>query len=287
MANFTGLAAARHHVLAARRLGRGERRPPRRAAGPRSWSGPSATSPIDAALRFLGLGRPAARSCRADGQGRMRAAALARGAGRRPAGRRSCARRPATSTPAPSTRCPRSAPPPTTAAPGCTWTERSGCGRRPARRLRHLLAGVGQADSWATDAHKWLNVPYDCGLVFCAHPEAHRAADATAAGYLTARGRRASATPSTGRPSSRAGPGGSRSTRRCARSAAPASPTWWSAAARLARRFAARLAAADGVEVLNEVVLNQVLVRFPDRAATTTAAPARWCAGSRPTAPAG
>jgi glutamate/tyrosine decarboxylase-like PLP-dependent enzyme len=42
--------------------------------------------------------------------------------------------------------------------------------------LRHLVDGGRRADSWATDAHKWLNVPYDNGLAFCAHPEAHRAA---------------------------------------------------------------------------------------------------------------
>ena len=39
-----------------------------------------------------------------------------------------------------------------------------------------LVDGAELADSWATDAHKWLNVPYDNGIAFCAHPAAHRAA---------------------------------------------------------------------------------------------------------------
>jgi len=42
-------------------------------------------------------------------------------------------------------------------------------------RYRSLLAGVEAADSWATDGHKWLNLPFDCGFVFTAHPAAHRA----------------------------------------------------------------------------------------------------------------
>ena len=50
--------------------------------------------------------------------------------------------------------------------------------------LRHLLAGSERADSWATDAHKWLNVPYDCGIAFCAHPDAHREAMTAQAVYL-------------------------------------------------------------------------------------------------------
>ncbi len=50
---------------------------------------------------------------------------------------------------------------------------------------RHLLTGVEQADSWATDGHKWLNVPYDCGYAFIAHPEAHHRSMSHRASYLT------------------------------------------------------------------------------------------------------
>lgn len=50
-------------------------------------------------------------------------------------------------------------------------------------RHRHLLAGADQADSWATDGHKWLNLPFDSGFVFVAHPAAHRASFAQAASY--------------------------------------------------------------------------------------------------------
>src|SRR5215210_6102547 len=51
--------------------------------------------------------------------------------------------------------------------------------------LRHLLAGAELADSWATDGHKWLNVPYDCGYAFVAHPEPHRSVMEHRASYLT------------------------------------------------------------------------------------------------------
>jgi len=50
--------------------------------------------------------------------------------------------------------------------------------------LRYLLEGAELADSWATDGHKWLNVPYDCGYAFVAHPEHHRAAMEHHASYL-------------------------------------------------------------------------------------------------------
>lgn len=51
-------------------------------------------------------------------------------------------------------------------------------------RVAHLLDGVEDADSWATDAHKWLNTPYDCGIGITRHPDAHRKAMTLRADYL-------------------------------------------------------------------------------------------------------
>jgi len=52
-------------------------------------------------------------------------------------------------------------------------------------RYRHLVKGVEAADSWATDGHKWLNVPFDCGYAFIGNPGAHRASMSHRAPYLT------------------------------------------------------------------------------------------------------
>jgi glutamate/tyrosine decarboxylase-like PLP-dependent enzyme len=52
-------------------------------------------------------------------------------------------------------------------------------------RLKYLVRGVAQADSWATDGHKWLNVPFDCGFAFVADAEAHQASLSIRAAYLT------------------------------------------------------------------------------------------------------
>jgi glutamate/tyrosine decarboxylase-like PLP-dependent enzyme len=129
---------------------------------------------------------------------------------------------------------------------------------------RDLVRGLEAADSWGTDGHKWLNVPYDSGYAFCADPVAHAAAMAYTAAYLVG-----------GSPATVRSPGDFvlESSRR-ARGVA----TW--AAIRqlgrkgiaelvdrcctLARRFASRLAPVAEVEIGNEVVLNQVLVRFGD-----------------------
>jgi glutamate/tyrosine decarboxylase-like PLP-dependent enzyme len=132
---------------------------------------------------------------------------------------------------------------------------------------RALVSGLEGADSWATDGHKWLNVPYDSGYAFCAHPESHAAAMALTAAYHVP-----------GEASMRSPSDLVTESSRRARGFA----TW--AALRelgrsgvadlverccaLARRFAGALDAADGVEVVNDVVLNQVLVRFGDDART-------------------
>jgi glutamate/tyrosine decarboxylase-like PLP-dependent enzyme len=52
-------------------------------------------------------------------------------------------------------------------------------------QYRHLVRGIEDADSWATDGHKWLNVPYDCGYAFVAHPKPHRGAMSFKASYIS------------------------------------------------------------------------------------------------------
>ena len=128
--------------------------------------------------------------------------------------------------------------------------------------LAHLVDGAELADSWATDAHKWLNVPYDSGIAFCAHPDSHRSAIGAQAEYLI-----------------QADEGGVRDevdwTPEFSRRArgftvyAALRSLGRSGVAELidrtcahARRFAEELAPLPGFELLNDVVLNQVLFRF-------------------------
>jgi glutamate/tyrosine decarboxylase-like PLP-dependent enzyme len=260
-ANFGGLAAARNHVLA--RAGWDVERDGLVGAPPvEVVVGAERHVTIDVALRYLGLGSGRLRVVPADGQGRMDAAALPQLLAGLQGPTIVCAQAGNVNTGA-------FDPLPAICAAAHdhgAWVHVDGAfglwaGASPARR--HLVAGVELADSWATDAHKWLNVPYDSGLVFVAHPEAHRAAFAKVASYLTP-----------GQADERDPDGFVPEASRRARGF----PVWAalrslgrSGVAELverccgqARRFADALAAADGVEVLNEVVLNQVLVRFPD-----------------------
>jgi glutamate/tyrosine decarboxylase-like PLP-dependent enzyme len=128
-------------------------------------------------------------------------------------------------------------------------------------RLRHHLDGVEMAQSWATDAHKWLNVPYDCGIVFVSDPTAHRAAMTVTAAYLVrGAGEAYQAYDFVPESSRRArGLGVYAALRFLGRSGVAQLVDRCCA---LARRIADRLADAPGVTVLNDVVLNQVLVRF-------------------------
>jgi len=127
--------------------------------------------------------------------------------------------------------------------------------------LSDRVAGLGGADSWTTDAHKWLNVPYDSGIVIVRDVAAHHAAMTLGAAYYveTAGGER---------DSYNWVPESSRRARGFAIYAALRSLGRTGLAemidrcCRIARRMADGLRLAPGVTILNDVVLNQVLVRF-------------------------
>jgi glutamate/tyrosine decarboxylase-like PLP-dependent enzyme len=146
----------------------------------------------------------------------------------------------------------------------------------------HLVAGIEGANSWATDAHKWLNVPYDSGLVFVRDPRDLHAAMAVSAAYLV-EGETRDPTYYT--------PDFSRRAR---------GVEVWTALRSLGRegladlieqtcrhatRFAAGLREA-GFEILNDVVLNQVMVSFGDAETTRRVIAAIqedgtcWCGGT-------
>jgi glutamate/tyrosine decarboxylase-like PLP-dependent enzyme len=136
---------------------------------------------------------------------------------------------------------------------------------KAAPALRPLARALEQADSWATDAHKWLNVPYDSGLALVRDAHALKAAMAITAEYLPQAG--AERNPSDFTPEL------SRRARGVEVWAALQSLGRAGIAemiernCRQARRFAAGLSA-KGYAVLNDVVLNQVLVSFGDDART-------------------
>jgi glutamate/tyrosine decarboxylase-like PLP-dependent enzyme len=258
MAHVTGLAAARWHVLDAVGWDVGARglagAPPVRVL-----VGEKRHVTIDRALRLLGLGAP--QVVAADVQGRLVPDGL----------------RDALGGEGPAIVCAQAGEVNTGAfdplpeiARACeaagAWLHVDGAfgiWAAVSPRLAHLVEGLERADSWTTDAHKWLNVPYDSGIVLCRHPDSHRAAMTTTASYLIQDegerrvrdqvdwvpefSRRArgfvvyAALRSLGRR------GLTDLVERCCDAAS---------------RFAAAITELDGVELLNEVVLNQVLFRF-------------------------
>jgi glutamate/tyrosine decarboxylase-like PLP-dependent enzyme len=261
MAHATCLAAARHHVLA--QAGWDVERDGL-SGGPRIRvvAGAKRHVTVDRALRLLGLGSGAVTVVEADELGRMRLDALEAALADADGPTIVCAQAGEVNTGA-------FDPIPEIAERTrnrLAWLHVDGAfglwaAASPERR--HLVDGVDRADSWATDAHKWLNVPYDCGLAFVAHPEAHRASMRLTAEYLVA-------IPDAARDQMDWTPEFSRRARGFAVYAALRS-LGRSGVAELverccarARQFADEIAALPGCEVLNDVVLNQVLFRFPD-----------------------
>jgi glutamate/tyrosine decarboxylase-like PLP-dependent enzyme len=258
-ANTTCLAAARHAVF--ERVGWNVDRDGLIGAPPvRIVCGEQAHATIYTSLRLLGLGEQTATRVPADAQGRMDPDELAKTLAANDAPTIVCAQAGNVATGA----FDAFGSIAEVCAQHSAWLHVDGAfglWAAASPRTQHLTAGVEKADSWAVDAHKWLNVPYDGAMAIVADSEAHLAAMRLAGPYLVAdpgqrdntnyvpeSSRRARAIPvyAAIRSLGRAGIA-EMVERNCAQ----------------ARRMAKQLSAIPGVEVLNDVVLNQVLVRLP------------------------
>jgi glutamate/tyrosine decarboxylase-like PLP-dependent enzyme len=182
MANFTGLAAARYEVL--RRVGWDVNTDGLQGAPLLNVVvGEEVHITVLRALRYLGIGTARARVAAADGQGRMIPAELERRLTECDGPTIVCAQAGNVHTGAIDPMHEIA----TIAHQHGAWLHVDGAfglwaGAVP--QMRHLLRGVELADSWATDAHKWLNVPQDCGVVIVADSASHKAAVSTDAEYL-------------------------------------------------------------------------------------------------------
>src|SRR5437763_6084818 len=263
MANLTALAAARHAVLA--EVGWDVEAQGVFGAPPVTVVvGDEAHPTLLKALALLGFGRDRVTRVRADGQGRLRPTLIPALTG--PA--IICAQAGNVNT---------GAVDPLAAICAQAHTDNAwvhvdgafGLWAAASPALRERVDGIGYADSWATDAHKWLNTPYDSGLAFVRDAAALRAAMGVSAAYLPTEG--ATRNPSDYTPEL------SRRARGVEVWAALASLGRLGLADLIertcgyARRFARELSAA-GYPVLNEVVLNQVLVSVGDAGRTALVA---------------
>jgi glutamate/tyrosine decarboxylase-like PLP-dependent enzyme len=276
-ANFAGLAAARHAVLA--RAGWNvEEQGLRGAPEVTVMVGAEVHATINKLVPLLGIGRAHLVRVPVDGQGRMSAdrlpailgpTILVIQAGNVNSGAFDPARELVAQAHA-----------------GGAWVHVDGAfglWAAASERRAHLMDGFAGADSWATDAHKWLNVPYDCGISFVRDEDALRAAMSISADYLLL-GKHRDAIDIT--------IDGSRRAR---------SFDVWAALRSLGRRGLAELVdrncdqaawlaqelSVAGIEVLNEVALNQVVVAFGSDEQTLRVilelqeARACWCGGTR------
>ncbi len=259
MANFTCLAAARHATLA--KVGWNVEEQGLFGAPPITViTSEESHVTLFAALQMLGLGRSRVPRVATDGQGRMRADKLREALAGVSGPLVVCAQAGNVNTGAFD---PIAEIVPLVHATGGwlhvdgafgAWAAASG-------ERRHLTIGIELADSLAVDAHKWLNVPYDCGFAFTRHAEAHRAAMSLEASYYTKSADDVRNNHHFVPESSRRARGFTvyAALRSLGRSGVEGVIDRCCA---LARRMAERLSRHDGVRVVNDVVLNQVLVRF-------------------------
>lgn len=254
MANFTALVAARHVLL--QRQGWDVAAQGLFGAPPLTVVvGDEVHASVLKALSLVGFGRERVVRVPVDGQGRMRAEALPKLDERTLL----CIQLGNVNTGA----CDPAAEICAAARPAGAWVHVDGAfglwaAATPSRA--HLVAGLAAADSWATDAHKWLNVSYDSGLVFVRQREHLRDALVSSAAYLV---------DGALRDPYQYTPEMSRRARGVEVWAALHSLGRTGLAAMIERncQFATRFAEglwAAGYEILNEVVLNQVLVAFGD-----------------------
>lgn len=259
VANFVCLAAARGEVL--RRVGWDAEKEGLFGAPPvYVVIGDEAHTTVFSALQFLGFGHDRVTRVATDDQGRMQIPALEQALARREGPIIVVAQAGQINTGAfdDHTRI-------VAAAHACgAWVHVDGAFGLWARACpsrAHLGRGIELADSWATDGHKWLQTPYDCGYAIVRDADAHRRAMTSAASYLPGAGEgerdpsqyvpelsrraRGFATWAMLRHLGREGVAGMVE-RHCS----------------LALRFAERLSQEPGVRVVNDVALNQVIVRF-------------------------
>jgi glutamate/tyrosine decarboxylase-like PLP-dependent enzyme len=262
MANVTGLAAARHEVL--RRAGWDVEADGLQSAPKLTVvAGAGAHASIDTAARLLGFGTSNLVRVAADGQGRMMPEALEAALARTSGPTIVCLQAGHVNTGA----FDAFAPLIDAARRRDAWVHVDGAfglWARTVEGLRHLTDGIERADSWGVDAHKWLNVPYDSGIAIVAHPAAHRASMAQRASYLLrADGERRDGMDWTPEASRRARAVPVYAVLKALGREGVASLV--SGNCERARQMAERLRPQAGVTILNDVVLNQVLVRVRAR----------------------
>ena len=258
LANLVGLASARHALLAKA----GWDVEAKGLLGAPSMPivvGNEVHITVLRALRFLGLGAETAVRVAVDAQGRMQPEALARTLAHLDRPALVCAQAGNVNTGAIDPLSPIA----DSVARHGGWLHVDGAFglfARASPTRRHLAEGMERADSWAVDMHKWLNVPYDAGVAIVRDAAVLRAAMGSDAAYLVKSAverdavnfvpefsRRARGIPTYATLRTLGRQGVAELVERCCA---------------LARRMAERLAAASGVRILNEVVLNQVLARF-------------------------